>query len=470
MRRTALLYLLALLPIFVSAQVADDVIMNIDGNDVMKSEFEYFLKKNRNSEEMLTKKELKEYADLFLNFKLKVAAAERAGLDTTATFLSEYKQYRGMQAEAYLVDSAYLESLAKQTFEASAREVGPDGIANLHIITIIPESNAQEDMDAAAHKIDSIFNVLRQGANFNETAAKYSQDGAARNGGIVGWVSRNQVPDFIAERAFSMPVNEMSAPFLCEMGYMIIRVTERQDFGDYSEHRTAIYEWMDNQGYNLLAKREKAKKIASEQGWEGLSDDEAVARADSMLEDLYPEFELISKEYYDGLLMFEISNSEVWQKSTSDTLGLEEFFEKNKKSLEFEVPRFKGMLFFCKSEQVFNDIAAALENCEESKQIEVISGFNKEEQNVRILRGPIEKGRNTYVDAIVFGEGEYEPREDYPYIDIIGKAIKYPEELDDAYGDAVNAYQDYLEKMWIKQMRKEIPYKVNKKILQSVTL
>ena len=31
-------------------------------------------------------------------------------------------------------------------------------------------------------------------------------------------------------------------------------------------------------------------------------------------------------------------------------------------------------------------------------------------------------------------------------------------------------YQDYLEQMWVKKLRKEIPYKVNKKVLKSITL
>jgi hypothetical protein len=74
------------------------------------------------------------------------------------------------------------------------------------------------------------------------------------------------------------------------------------------------------------------------------------------------------------------------------------------------------------------------------------------------------------VDYVVFGEGEFEPREDYPYVNIIGKGITYADELSDAYGDVVNSYQDYLEQMWVKKLRKEIPFKVNKKVLKSFTL
>lgn len=471
MKKSVLLFLILLFGVvpFAKGAEPETVLMNIDGKEVMMSEFEYFLNKNRNSADPLSKKELKEYSDLYVNFKLKVAAAERAGLDTMATFKEEYKLYRDMQAETYMLDSAYLEEMAFRTYETSAKEVGPDGLVNLNILTIVPDGNSQEDLLFARNKIDSLYNIIvNKGANFNEIAARNSQDGVASDGGIVGWVSRAQVPEYIAERAFTMPVNMVSEPFYCEMGFMIIRITEKQSFGSYEEHRASIYEWMEREGYNVLAKRSKARKVAKEYGWTNLTDDQAIARVDSMLEDIYPEFGLISQEYYDGLLMFEISNNEVWQRSTIDTLGLERFFEKNKKQFKFEKPRFKGMLFFCKSEQVFHDIVAAIDGCNDEERIAKIAEFNREEPKVRILRGPIEKGKNKYVDSVVFGEGEYELREDYPYVDVIGKAISYPEEISDSYGEVVNAYQDYLEKMWIKRLHKEIPYKVNKKVLNSI--
>ena len=185
MKQIVVLFYLLLVTPFIVAQTAnaDPVIMNIDGKEVLKSEFDYFLNKNNTSETPLTKKEIKEYADLFLNFKLKVAAAERAGMDTLSTFLEEYKQYRDLQAEEFMLDSAYLETLAKQTFEASAKEVGPDGIVNLNILTIVPQGDTQEDLGIAYHKIDSIYKLLTSGANFNETAARNSQ--ARGTGGLA---------------------------------------------------------------------------------------------------------------------------------------------------------------------------------------------------------------------------------------------------------------------------------------------
>ena len=68
----------------------DPVLMTINGNPVSKSEFEYIYNKN-NSNNVLDKKTLEEYVDLFVNFKLKVEEAKTQGIDTTEAFINELK-------------------------------------------------------------------------------------------------------------------------------------------------------------------------------------------------------------------------------------------------------------------------------------------------------------------------------------------------------------------------------------------
>ena len=72
-----------------SAQTADPTIMTINGKAVPRSEFEYSYNKN-NSETVVDKKSVDEYIDLFVNYKLKVMAAEEAGIDTTKAFRDEF--------------------------------------------------------------------------------------------------------------------------------------------------------------------------------------------------------------------------------------------------------------------------------------------------------------------------------------------------------------------------------------------
>ena len=67
------------------AQAEDQVLMTINGEPVMLSEFVYIYEKN-NQETSLEKKSVREYLELFVNFKLKVAEGKAQGVDTTEAF------------------------------------------------------------------------------------------------------------------------------------------------------------------------------------------------------------------------------------------------------------------------------------------------------------------------------------------------------------------------------------------------
>ena len=71
------------------AQTADPVIMTVNGVPVPRSEFEYSFNKN-NGEGVIDKKSVDEYVELFINYKLKVAAALDARLDTMTSFKEEF--------------------------------------------------------------------------------------------------------------------------------------------------------------------------------------------------------------------------------------------------------------------------------------------------------------------------------------------------------------------------------------------
>ena len=62
----------------------DPIVMTIGGKPVTRSEFEYSYNKN-NSETVVDKKSVAEYVDLFINYKLKVLAAEAAGIRAADT-------------------------------------------------------------------------------------------------------------------------------------------------------------------------------------------------------------------------------------------------------------------------------------------------------------------------------------------------------------------------------------------------
>jgi peptidyl-prolyl cis-trans isomerase SurA len=66
-------------------------------------------------------------------------------------------------------------------------------------------------------------------ADFSQLAKKYSEDGSAPNGGMLGWMSPGElVPEF--EQAMNrLNINEVSAPVRTEFGWHLIQVIERRD-------------------------------------------------------------------------------------------------------------------------------------------------------------------------------------------------------------------------------------------------
>ena len=87
---------------YVTAQ-NDPVLMRINDSDITKSEFEYIYNKH-NSQNVLEKKDLSDYLQLFINFKLKVNDARQAGIDTSLAFRDELYGYLILSAKRYLSD------------------------------------------------------------------------------------------------------------------------------------------------------------------------------------------------------------------------------------------------------------------------------------------------------------------------------------------------------------------------------
>ena len=83
----------------------DPIVMTVNGVDVTRSEFEYSFNKN-NSDGVIDKKGVEEYADLYAVYKMKVAAALDAQLDTLTSFKDEFAMYRDQQVMPTMVTDA----------------------------------------------------------------------------------------------------------------------------------------------------------------------------------------------------------------------------------------------------------------------------------------------------------------------------------------------------------------------------
>ena len=112
MKIKSLLVAMSLMAGSAFAQTADPIIMTIGGKTVTRSEFEYAYNKNA-AETTIDKKSIDEYVDLFVNYKLKVIAAEEAGIDTTAAFRKEFLMYRDQQIRPSFINDNDVEREAR---------------------------------------------------------------------------------------------------------------------------------------------------------------------------------------------------------------------------------------------------------------------------------------------------------------------------------------------------------------------
>ena len=194
MKKIALFAVGALMGLSAFAQSNDPVLMHINGNPITRSEFEYSFNKN-NSEGVIDKKTVQEYVDLFINYKLKVFAALDAHYDTLQSYKDEFAQYRDQQVMPMLVTDDDIEAEAHKIYNETVERIGPDGLIKVaHILISAKQQAPQEEWDAARVRIDSVYQALKDGADFAELAKKVSDDrGTAEKGGELPFVQKGQL-------------------------------------------------------------------------------------------------------------------------------------------------------------------------------------------------------------------------------------------------------------------------------------
>lgn len=183
----------------------------------------------------------------------------------------------------------------------------------------------------------------------------------------------------------------------------------------------------------------------------------------------YPEYRYLVSEYHDGLLIFDISQKEVWNKAAADTTGLEAFFAANKQKYP-KPEQWDGVIYYCKDQTTYDKLKSVL-STDTSANDSIISGFGLSATDVKTEKGKFAKGEKAIVDAYFFNDEN--AKIVYPAgfekavtIGKITPSTVY--ELDEIRGQVLSDYQTELEKRWVESLKASYSPKVNYKALKKL--
>ena len=197
---------------------------------------------------------------------------------------------------------------------------------------------------------------------------------------------------------------------------------------------------------------------------------EVFAYEDSKLENKYPEFKALVQEYHDGILLFSLMENEVWNKAAQDSVGLQDYYERNKSSYMWN-DRVKAMLVTCQRQDNVEEIKNLLVEGIEVDSLRNYLRENKSQASARFSY--YQKGDNVNVDATEWKEGTialYPSKVDNSTQIVKIVEVRQPEAktFKEARGLVTSGYQAELEQQWLEQLREKYPVTINEKLLNKV--
>lgn len=493
---------------------SDLVLMRINGKDVMRSEFEYSYNKDKVS---LTPKQAtpEKYVERFVNFKLKVAAAEAAGLDTVLVLRERVENYRNRLIESYLTDTIAAERAARQLYDKMKAGHRVGQVRVKHIFKYLSQTIPGHALrDAVAH-MDSIYEYLRRNPAsevFDACVERYSDDKH------TFWVSWLQMPMEFEDVVFDLSAGEISQPFFTPQGIHIVKVLERKGippFEDVREEIMARQAQRHGPDRGAKAKVEKLKKeyqyIPDKVGMDELVNSGRTSRTlftlagknytgndfarfaaaypagvrkqldtfimktvfdyeNARLEQKYPDFRRLVQGYKEQLMLNKITEKEVCERAATDEAGLKNYFEKYRSKYQWKEPRYKGAVLHGVSKRVVKQVRKFLKSLPEEEWKDAIRlTFNAGAQpQIRLEQGTFAPGDNVYVDDVIFKGKEATPMVSFPFTVVLGKKVKGPEDYLEVKDRLVTDYQSYLDSQWIARLRASAKVEINQEVLKTV--
>jgi peptidyl-prolyl cis-trans isomerase SurA len=214
------LLLLLLTPFLISSNLKDKTLFTIDNDKILSKEFINVYKKNLNIIDEKEQKDLDNYLQLYIDYKLKILDAYEKDYDKNPKYINELNNYSNQLASNYLYDKKSQEFLLNEAFERTQKEIKVSHI----LIRLDPEESDTLDVYNKLLKYSDDFKSM----DLNYLKKKY-HDGENIFVEDLGYFSAFKMIYSFESVAYNTEIGSISKPFRTRFGYHILKVLDKRN-------------------------------------------------------------------------------------------------------------------------------------------------------------------------------------------------------------------------------------------------
>ncbi len=244
--------------LFSGGAAFSQTLITYGNSTVDKDEFLRAYNKNKPGTES-KEKSMRDYVELYSNFKLKVKAAQELRLDTLSQIRYDTDNFRDQVMPNYLTDDKGLQVLTDEAIERAGRD--------LHVlyfsVPVAPNATPADTLKAF-NTANDLYKELKNG---NTAYADLVTNMSGKSGSQVkyndgGFVTAFTLPYQYEDLIYKAGNGNVSAPLRTEKGWVIFKMTEeRKDAGKWKTAQL-LFAYPPNSDYNTkLAVKEKADSV-----------------------------------------------------------------------------------------------------------------------------------------------------------------------------------------------------------------
>lgn len=381
--------------------------------------------------------------------------------------------------------------------------------------------DVEKKPEFSKNQIDDIYQKFKQGEKFEFLVKKYSDDKTSSSkGGALRKFSLSKMIQPFADESFALKnIDDVSKPFKTKFGWHFVKLLKKYPIESYDKLKKGLTDKIEKGDRSILVGKSIANRLKKQYNVKvnnvvldevlNASKEDTLAvktfltvenksytsndlkkyftaniRKDHKdfinekvldyykenLEKDNPEYASTLQEYRDGLLLFDLLQKNIWTKAEKDTIGLQNFFDKNNSNYTWK-ERVKVDIASCTKIEKANAVQKLIN---EGKTIEEIKELVNDGATIHVLfkSGTYEKGSKKLPNNFIMKKGTSEViKEDEKHFTIVNVLEILPssqKKLDETKGKVISDYQDYLEKEWINKLRNNYSFKVNKKTLKKL--